>query len=230
MTANPFELVVEKRDVLGKGASRRLRRIDDKVPGILYGGEKAPDPILIEQKCLLKALENEAFYSHILTIKMDGAEQKALLRDLQRHPYKRRILHFDLLRVSGKEKIHMQVPLHFLGEDIAPAVKIDKGIISHLMNQIEIRCLPDDLPEFIEVDASSLELDKTIHLSQLKLPKGVEFATAVPAGTERDLPVVSAHLPRVNLAPEDTGAPVAPEAPEAIKQAGPESNEEEGKK
>jgi len=224
--SNPFELVVERREIKGKGASRRLRRIDDKVPGILYGGEEAPVQLAILHKDLIKALENPAFYSHILTIKLDGSDQKAILRDLHRHSYKPRILHFDLQRISAKQKIHMQVPLHFVGEDIAPGVKQDGGIVSRLMASVEVSCLPANLPEFIEVNVSELGLDKSIHLSDLKLPKGVELTTAIAASTERDVAVVSIHLPRAALvAEEETGAPETPVAPEAIKQTAEESKE-----
>ena len=220
---NQFELVAELRKEVGKGASRRLRRLEARVPGILYGGNETPLPLLVEHRFLTKALENEAFYSHILTIKVDGVEHKAILRDLQRHPYKPRILHFDLQRVSANEKIYMQVPLHFSGEEIAPGVKIGGGLVSHLMNSIEVSCLPGNLPEFIEVNVSKLELDQSFHLSQLVLPPGVEFATAVQPDTERDLPVVSIHLPRSAVASEEeSGAPQAPGAPEAIKQTAPE--------
>lgn len=222
--SNLFELVAEKRNEMGKGASRRLRRIAEKVPGILYGGDEKPLPLTIIHKDLLKALENEAFYSHILTIKIDGTKQQAILRDLQRHPYKPRILHFDLQRVSAKEKINMQVPLHFHGEEIAPGVKQGGGIVSQLMTTIEVSCLPKDLPAFIEVDVSALELDKAIHLSEIKLPEGVEFATAVVVESQRDLPVVSIHLPRSALA-EGTEAPETPAAPEVITQPSEEGKE-----
>jgi large subunit ribosomal protein L25 len=220
---NQFELIAELRKEVGKGASRRLRRLEARVPGILYGGSEKPLPLLVEHRFLTKALENEAFYSHILTIKVDGVQHKAVLRDLQRHPFKPRILHFDLQRVSANEKIHMQVPLHFVGEDVAPGVKVDAGLVSHLMSSIEISCLPGDLPEFIEVDVSNLELDHSIHLSQLLLPRGVEFSTAVQADTDRDLPVVSIHLPRsAAVVEEELGAPEAPSAPEATKQTAAE--------
>jgi large subunit ribosomal protein L25 len=223
-----FELSVERRVEIGKGASRRLRRLENKVPGILYGGEDKPVSIMMLHKDLAKALENTAFYSHILTIKFEGTEQKAILRDLHRHPYKPRILHFDLFRVSAKEKIQMQVPLNFVGEESAPGVKLGGGIVSRIMASLELRCLPRDLPESIEVDISGLELDKSIHLSEVKLPKGVEFATPIQAGTERDLPVVSIHLPRSAIAAEEeTGAPVAPDAPEAIKQTAAEDKDKD---
>lgn len=198
---NPFELVAERRTKMGKGASRRLRRLDSKVPGILYGGKEEPLPLSIEHRFLSKALENEGFYSHILNIKIDGVEQKAILRDLQRHPYKPRIVHFDLQRISANEKIHMLVPLHFIGEEEAPGVKESGGLVSHLMSTLEISCLPKDLPEFIQVDISKLGLDESIHLSEVKLPKGVELTTAVEASSERDVAVVSIHLPRVEAEP-----------------------------
>lgn len=222
--SNLFELNAELRSEKGKGASRRLRRLDDKIPGILYGAGEPPVPLSVLHKELVKALENEAFYSHILTIKVDGKEQKAILRDLQRHPYKPRILHFDLQRVSAKEKIHMQVPIHFTDEAIAPGVKQSAGMVTHLMTSVEVQCLPGNLPEFIPVSLANLELDQSIHLSDITLPEGVEFAPAVVAGSERDLPVVSIHLPRSALvAEEEEGAPEAPPPPEAIKQSDDES-------
>ena len=169
-----FELSAELRQDMGKGASRRLRRKENKVPAIMYGGGEEPISLSLNHNELKKALENQAFYSHILTIHVDGNKQQAVLKALQRHPYKPRILHLDFLRITGKEKIQMQVPLHFVGGDQAPGVKIDGGIISHLLSNIEVRCLPADLPENIEVDLSNLALDQSLHLSDLKLPKGVE--------------------------------------------------------
>lgn len=213
--ASAFELTAELRQNLGKGASRRLRRLQDKVPAIMYGGGETAQPLTFSHKELKKALENEAFYSHILTIHIDGQKQQAVLKDLQRHPYKQRILHMDLLRITGKEKIQMTIPLHFKGEDIAPGVKIGKGIVSHLMNTVEIRCLPANLPEYIEVDLSGLELDQAIHLSELKLPEGIELAGLVHGN---DLPVASIHIPRA--AAEETAASAisASEVPASAQQ------------
>lgn len=224
--AKQFELVAERRNEIGKGASRRLRRLEAKVPGILYGGNEAALPILVEHRFLTKALENEAFYSHILTIKVDGKEHKAILRDLQRHPFKPRILHFDLQRVSAHEKIHMQVPLHFIGEEDAPGVKESEGVISHLMANVEIRCLPGDLPEFIEVDISKLALDESLHLSQLVLPKGVELATAVQPDSDRDAAVVNIHLPRIEAVEEPVVAEEASAEVEATEQTAAPTAEE----
>lgn len=210
--SNPFELIAERRSKMGKGASRRLRRLESKVPGILYGGSEKPVPLSIEHRFWLKALENPAFYSHILTIKVDGAEQKAILRDLHRHSYKPHILHFDLQRVSATEKIHMQIPLHFTGEEDSPGVREAGGVISHLMANVEVSCFPQNLPEFIAVDVSKLGLDESIHLSSLKLPEGVEFATPVEPESDRDLAIVSIHMPRVEAVVEEEAAPVEVEA------------------
>jgi len=207
--ANLFELTAENRQAFGTGASRRLRREHDRVPGIMYGGGEAPQPLSFDHKKLQKALENEAFYSHILTIHIDGVKHQAVLRDLQRHPYKPQILHMDLLRITGKEKITMTVPLHFKGEEIAPGVKQDKGIVSHLLTSVEVRCLPSDLPEYLEVDLSTLGLNDAFHMSHLKLPKGIELVALVHGD---DRPIASIHVPR---AEEEipTGAPVAAEVP-----------------
>jgi large subunit ribosomal protein L25 len=231
--ATAFELTAELRLDQGKGASRRLRRLAEKVPGIIYGGGEPATSLSFSQKELRKALENEAFYSHILTIHMDGKPQKAVLKALQRHPYKAQILHLDLLRITGKEKIQMQVPLHFKGEDAAPGVKVGGGVVSHNLSTVEVRCLPDNLPEYIEVDVSGLELDAAIHLSQLKLPKGVELvALSHGVDADHDLSVVSVHIPRATPVEEETAAPVASEVP-AIAQTAPEkasaSEKEKGK-
>ena len=189
-----FELEASIRQDLGKGASRRLRR-DNRVPAIIYGGNVAPTALTMDHDKVLHSLEHEAFYSHILTVKIDGKSEKAVLKDLQRHPYKPVIMHLDLQRVSEDEKLRMHVPLHFTGEEVAPGVKQGGGVISHLINDVEITCLPKDLPEYIEVDVSGLQLNETVHLSDLKLAAGVELVE-LQHGPEHDLPVVSIHLPR----------------------------------
>ncbi|MEE8428692.1 MAG: 50S ribosomal protein L25/general stress protein Ctc [Gammaproteobacteria bacterium] len=168
-----YELQVEIRSDQGKGASRRLRRAG-KVPGILYGGGLDPQPVALDHHRLLHSIENEGFYSHILTVDVGGKTQKAVLRDLQRHPTKHAILHVDLMRVSETQKIRVQVPLHFVGEDVAPGVKEAGGILSRDLNDVGVECLPKYLPEFIEVDVSQLELGESLHLSDLVLPEGVE--------------------------------------------------------
>jgi len=199
-----FELIAEQRNDMGKGASRRLRRAN-KIPGVIYGAGKPAQSLMLDHNAVSRHLEHEAFYSHILSVKVDGQEEKAVLRDLQRHPSKPRILHLDLQRVSATEKLRMRVPLHFLGEDIAPGVKTSGGIVSHLLSDAEILCLAADLPEFIEVDLSELKLGEAVHLSDIKLPAGVEL---VALAHDNDQSVATIHLPRAAV--EEAKAEAAP--------------------
>jgi len=178
----------------GKGASRRLRR-SGMVPGIVYGGSKEPENIATNHNALLLHLEHEAFYSHILTVKIDGKAQKVVLKDLQRHPAKPFVQHFDLLRVADSDRIKMHVPLHFTGEDVAPGVKAG-GAIFHGMTSVDVICQAKDLPEFIEVDVSGMQLEEIIHLSQLKLPAGVELVALTHGDASHDDAVVSLHTKR----------------------------------
>lgn len=203
-----FELDAELRTEQGKGASRRLRRMQDRVPAILYGGEETPAKISLDHKKVMHALENQAFYSHILTLNLSGKKQQAVLKDVQRHHYKKAIFHLDFQRVSATHPIHMKVPIHFMAEAVCPGVKAG-GLVNHRMVDLEVRCLAKDLPEFIEIDLSNLELDQILHLSDVKLPKGVELV-ALLQGKEHDYPVVSIHLPRRSAEDEETAA--APEA------------------
>jgi len=188
-----FNVNAESRSDVGKGASRRLRR-DGKVPGIIYGSGKDPVSLTTDHNQLAHHLENEAFYSHILTVTLDGKAQKVVLKDLQRHPAKPRVLHVDFLRVGESDVIHMQVPVHFINEDTSVGVK-SGGLVSHLMNSIEIICKASDLPEYLSVDIADLAEGDSLHLSDVVLPKGVTIA-ALTHGTEHDLPVVSIHTPR----------------------------------
>lgn len=206
-----FEFNMEPRDTLGKGASRRLRRLDDKVPAVMYGGEDTdtPQSISLIHREVLKALEHDAVYSHILMLNHNGTTQKVVLKDIQRHPYKPRILHMDFLRVSENKPINMHVPLHFLGQDKAPGVVNEGGIITHHMVEIEIKCLPRYLPEFIAIDLTDAPIDTVIHLSQLKLPEHVE-TVAVVHSKEDDMPVVSIHKPRRAIVEEAPAAEAAP--------------------
>ena len=190
-----FKLSLEAREDKGKGASRRLRH-RDRVPGIVYGGGKDPVAVAVAHKDLIHQLESEAFYSSILEAAIDGGKpENVVLKDLQRHPSKQRVLHFDLMRVSATEKITMHVPLHFIGEDIAPGVKLQGGNVSHHTIDVEISCLPKDLPEYIEVDISELKVGDAVHLSDLKLTEGVTIV-ALTHGAEYDQAVASIHLPR----------------------------------
>jgi large subunit ribosomal protein L25 len=206
-----FEINAEKRADRGKGASRRLRHAG-KAPGIVYGGGKVPQSIAVSNNEMLLHLDHEAFYSHILTLKLDGTSERVVLKDLQRHPYRPVIMHVDLLRVDENKKLTMRVPLHFLNEGIAPGVKVDAGVISHLMTDVEISCLPKHLPEFIAVDLGEMKLGDTVHIGDLKLPEGVEFEGDAEQG------VVSCHIPRV-VVEEEAAAPVAAEATAAAPAA-----------
>lgn len=208
--ATSFELSAESRNDMGKGASRRLRRAG-KVPAIIYGGGGEPQALALNHNELLRNLEDEAFYSHILSINIDGKSVQAVLRDLQRHPARPVILHADLQRVNPNEKLHLRVPLHFLGADIAPGVKTAGGLFIHEANEVDVSCLPKDLPEFIEVDVSAMNVGDHLHLSDLKLPAGVEL-TELGRGEGHDLPVAHIEPPR-------TGEEAAPAAGEETPAA-----------
>ncbi len=200
-----FTLNARAREDMGKGASRRLRRLADEVPAIVYGGKKAPQNISLTHNELSRALDNEAFYSHIIKLNVDGKGQDVILKDVQRHPAKPKILHADFLRVDKATKLHTRIPLHFLNEEKAVGVKQQGGIVSHLMSDLEVQCLPADLPEYIEVDIAALELGGIIHISDIQLPSGVE-AMALLQGEDHDLPVVSIHKAKVVVEEEPTEA------------------------
>lgn len=225
-----FEFEAQARVASGKPAARRLRH-EDKVPAIVYGAGKEPMPISLSHNKVSKALEHEAVYSHILTLNIDKNPEKVVLKAIMRHPTKPKILHMDFLRINTKEKLTMRVPLHFLGEDKAPGLK-DMGVLSKLITHLDVSCLPADLPEFIEVDISGLNIGDSIHMSTIALPKGVALAHAI-ADEEHDQVVVSIHAPREEE-PEETAAPVAVETvitgqkPET-EEAAP-ADEKEGKK
>ncbi|MDF1645197.1 MAG: 50S ribosomal protein L25/general stress protein Ctc [Pseudomonadales bacterium] len=207
--SNEFQLNAEIRTDVGKGASRRLRRLADKVPAILYGADKEPLMLTLTHKDFIKALENEAFYSHIITIKHDNGEEQAILKDLQRHPAKIKILHADFLRVSKDVKIQVKVPLHFTNEESCVGVKLGGGRISHAMTELEISCLPADLPEFIEIDMADYDIGAHIHISDIKLGAGIE-SVALSYGEDHDLQV-AAVVAGKTVEEEDEGAPTPPE-------------------
>jgi large subunit ribosomal protein L25 len=186
MAAN-FIVNAEQRSDTGKGASRRLRRVG-KVPGILYGAHKEPTMISMAHNELVRQLNDEAFYSNLLNLNLNGAQETVVLKDLQRHPAKPFILHVDFQRVQSDEKIRLNVPLHFVNENTCPGVKAG-GAVSHQLTDVEITCLPKDLPEFIEVDMSAMNVGDALHLSELKLPDGVEY----PSSEGEDYIVVSIH-------------------------------------
>lgn len=190
-----FVLNVVARNDQGKGASRRLRREAGLVPAVIYGGEAAPVSISVPHKDLTKQLENEAFYSHIISLNVDGKSESVILKDLQRHPSKPVILHADFLRVSKTTKLHTSVPIHILNGTASKGVKQQGGVIMHNLLQLEISCLPADLPEAIEVDIIDLEVGQILHISNLKLPKGVT-SVALAHGADHDLPVVAINKPK----------------------------------
>src|SRR3990167_558742 len=189
-----FEFAATHRSTTGKRAARELRRAK-KVPGIVYGADEAPETITLELKDLMKALNQTSVYSHILTLLIDGKPQKVVLKALERHHLKPEVTHIDFLRIKAGEAIIMRVPLHFIGEETCPGVKDQGGIVSHLMKDIEVKCLPEHLPEYIEVNVSKANLDESIHLSQIKLPNGVELTEELTE--DHDPAIVSVHRPRV---------------------------------
>jgi len=198
-----FNIIAESRKDVGKGASRRLRHTG-KVPGIIYGSGEDPVSFTVVHDDLLHHLEHEAFYSHILTVTVDGKAQKAVLKDLQRHPAKPRVLHVDFLRVSDKDVISMQVPVHFINADASVGVKAG-GLVSHLLSTIEITCKASDLPEYLQIDLVDLDVGVSLHLSDIDLPKGVQI-TALMHGADHDLPVVSIHAPKGGGTEEEEAA------------------------
>lgn len=220
-----FEVTAESRATKGTGASRRLRHAG-KIPGIVYGAGKAPVQVSFDHNTMLRNLSQEAFHTSILTLKLDGGTDQAILRDYQMHPVKHQILHIDVQRISATEKIHMKIPLHFLGQDVAPGVKLEGGLVNHLMTEVDITCLPADLPEYLEVDMSEVKLHQSVHLSDLKFPKGVT-ATALAHGN--DLAVATITTIRVEEeAP--VAAAAAPEAAAAAPAAGAAAPAEGDKK
>lgn len=197
-----FVLQADIRDDQGKGASRRLRRTG-KVPAVVYGGGRPARAVALDQNAIKKALEQEAFYSSVIQIRVGERQQPVILKDVQRHPAKGFALHLDFQRIVADEKIRMNVPVHLKGEDKAPGVRTAGGLVSHLMNEVEVSCLPGNLPEYLELDISKLDLDESLHLSDIVLPEGVEIIQ-LQYGEDHDQPVVAIVRPRVEKS--DDGA------------------------
>lgn len=193
-------LEAESRTDLGKGASRRLRRLENKVPAVIYGGDKEPHAVTLLHNKVIKALESDSIYSSVFDVKVNGKVEHVILKNLQRHPYKPIILHMDLQRVSAKDVLVKMVPLHFINEQEAKGFK-EGGMINHTMMQVEIRCQAKFLPEFIEVDLTNVGLNDVLHLSDLKLPKNVHLASD-PTVSDHDHPVVSMHVQKGSAASE----------------------------
>lgn len=206
-----IEVIAQKRDVHGTGASRRLRHAGF-VPGIVYGGNKDPLAIQLDHNALYHALRKEAFHSSVLNLKVGDVSEMALLRDVQMHAYKPLILHVDFQRIDADHKIHVKVPLHFINADIAPGVKLAHGLVNHIMTEVDVACLPGNLPEFIEVDLAGLESGHSIHVNDLKLPAGVEPVAHLKAENPA---VVGITPPKVAAAEEEAAPAAEPEAPAA---------------
>ncbi len=222
--SDELDLVAEIREDQGKGASRRLRR-EGKVPAILYGGGRAPRALTLEHNKLLHQMEKESFYSSILTIKAGENTQPAIVKDVQRHPAKARIMHIDLQRVIADEKIRMNVPIHYANEETAAGVKVGGGVVSKLMTEVEVTCFPADLPEYFEVDIAELDLDEMLHLSDIKTSKSVELVL-LSHGDEHDhdQPIVSIHIPKKVVEVDEVEAE-ATDAPEGDAPAAEEEGE-----
>jgi large subunit ribosomal protein L25 len=233
-----FVVGAESRNDQGKGASRRLRRAG-KVPAILYGGKGEPTNITLDQLKLLNVIEDERFYSSIITVKVDGRDQQAIVKDVQLHPARHAVVHVDLQRVLADQPIRIHLPIHFINETTCPGVKTEGGQVSHLKTDVEITCLPKDLPEALVVDMAAMHLNDTIFLKDVKVPPGV----TIPALAQgRDIPVVSIHAPRAEepepvaaeaaaaAAPAAGDAKAAPAAGDAKAAPAADAKKEGGKK
>ena len=209
-----LEINAQVRTDVGKGASRRLRRSGDLIPGIIYGAEDDPVSLTLNANELTKAMQTEAFFSQILDVKFDGKSQQAVVRDLQRNPANDKVLHVDFMRISANKPIHVSVPLHFINEDKCKGVRQGGGTIAHVMTEVEISCLPADLPEFLEVYMAELDVNEIIHLSDLALPPGV---TIIALTHDDDRAVVSVQPPRGGLEEEEEAEAAALAAEEGAE-------------
>ena len=224
-----IEVTAFPRTQQGTGASRRLRGTG-RVPGVIYGANQPATAVELDQNALLRHLKLEAFHASILDMTVDGARERVLLRDFQMHPWKQQVLHVDFQRIDPSKKIHMRVPLHFLNAEVSPGVKTGGGIVTHAMNDLEVQCLPDHLPEYIEVDLKEAQLNDIIHVNDLKLPEGVEPVTKLKTDNP---PVASVHVPRVAAAEEEVATPVTEitgQAPAEAAAAAESEKKESGSK
>lgn len=226
-----YEVRAEARQAVGGSAGRQLRRAG-KVPGVIYGAGRPAQAVTLDAIEIGRNLDTEAFHSALLEVKLGSASELAILRDVQRHPFRAQVVHVDFQRVSENEKLHLSVPLHFLGADVCPGVKLQGGILSHLLNNVDVTCLPKHLPEYLEVDVSQLSLNQTLHLSDIKLPEGVEV-TALTHGDNRAIAsvamakVVEEAVPS-EAVPAEAAAPAAGAQPAAAAPAA-KGKEKEGK-
>ena len=224
MSTNTFELNCMPRQPQGKGGSRRLRRLDKHVPVVLYGGSGEPVNLAVTHDDIYHATENEAFFSHVITLNIGGKQEQAVIKDLQRHPARPFIMHADFLRVQADRAINVHVPIRFLNEERCAGVRLESGIVSKTLNEIEVSCLPGDLPEYIEVDLLELKVGDSIHLSEVTLPEKVS-SVALSHGESGDLTVASVHARRAEVEEE----PVEGEAAEGEEGAEGEKEDKDGK-
>ena len=225
MSTEEFELNCSVRTDLGKGASRRLRRLDDNIPAVLYGGNKDPVSLTIAHKDIARATENEAFFAHIITLKIGNKKEKAVIKALQRHPARPIILHADFMRVSATHTIIVKVPIHFLNEETCVGVRLGGGNIIRTMNEIEVSCLPKDLPEYIEVDMLEIDLGESVHLSEITLPEGITSVALSHGEDSIDLSIAIVQAPK-GIAEEDEE--VEGEEGEEAEAAGDDDSSEGG--
>ena len=225
--SDEFDLIAEIREDQGKGASRRLRH-EGKVPAIIYGAGRPPRAIVFDHNRVIQQLDNESFYSSVLNIKVGEKSQAAILKDVQRHPAKPVVMHMDFQRIVEDEEIKMLIPIHFLGEDVAPGVKEDGGKVTHLMTEVEVTCLPRHLPEYLDLDVSALGLDEMLKLSDIPLPEGVSIP-ALAQGEEADRDVVSIQIIKEVVLEEpeelEEGVEVPVAGEEADEEAAPEGED-----
>ncbi|WP_136249169.1 50S ribosomal protein L25/general stress protein Ctc [Halomonas borealis] len=192
-----YTLTANARNDLGKGASRRLRRANEQVPAIIYGGEQAPQPISVDKTAFYKALEDEAFFASVINLELDGKPLQVVVRDLQRHPYKPLVTHADFMRIDATHAITMRVPLHVVNAETAPSIKDEDGELHVLSNEVEVSCLPKDLPDYLEVDVANVALGTTLHLSDLSLPAGVTLVE-LSHGEDHDQPILNITQAKVS--------------------------------
>ena len=219
-----MEISARKREIQGTGASRRLRRLG-RVPGILYGGDKAPVNLELDHQALVLSLRNERFHASILTLDVGGAKEQVLLRSVSMHPFRPQVQHIDFQRVSKDKKIHMKVPLHFVNAEKSPGVKEQGGVVNHVVNELAIACFPDDLPEFIEVNLENLAVGKSLHVRELVLPKGVELALSKGEDPVVATVVVPVLITEEEEAAQAAAAVAASEVPTTEQTATPKEGE-----
>lgn len=223
---NNLQLAAEIRNNTGKSTNRRFR-LEDKIPAVIYGADKKPEALILKHNEVIKALENEEFFTQIITLNLNGKSEQVVLKDLQRHPYRAtQIMHIDFMRIKASEKITMLIPLHFIEEEVSPGVK-QGGIITHSISEVEVKCLPSDLPKYIDIDMSNMELNDIVHLSNLKLPKGVEL-TELTHGEEHDLPIATLQMARIaeEVVVEEKVAAEEEKEEEAKEEKGKETTKE----